>query len=152
MLGPDDRPGYKDVGVVEGYDRWAATYDEQVNPLILLEEPVTLDLIGDVKAQVVADLGCGTGRYCLLMAERGAASVTGVDSSEKMVGVARAKVEAYPQIDLRVCRMDETELPGESFDLVVCALALLGYVVHSSDHYWLWRLLLGPRMPLMRSR
>ena len=31
-------------------------------------------------------------------------------------------------------------------------LVTLGYVVHSSDHYWLWRLLLGPRMPLMRSR
>ena len=56
---------------------------------------------------------------------------------------------------LRILVVEDDEQVG---DLVTAALTdyrvlrALGYVVHSSDHYWLWRLLLGPRMPLMRSR
>ena len=52
-LGPDDRPGYKSIDVIEGYNKWAATYDHQLNPLITLEESVTLELIGDVRGQQV---------------------------------------------------------------------------------------------------
>ena len=48
-LGPDKREGYKKVEIVEGYNIWAPTYDEERNPLIALEEAMTLDLIGDVR-------------------------------------------------------------------------------------------------------
>ena len=40
-LGPDDRPGFKTVPVIKGYDLWAPTYDRGPNPLIMLEEKVT---------------------------------------------------------------------------------------------------------------
>ncbi len=91
-LGPDDRPGFKDVEVVEGYDRWASTYEGEPNPLIRLEEPLTLALIGEVQGQRVLDVGCGTGRYCVLLAQRGAA-VIGVDPSRGMLEQARRKIE-----------------------------------------------------------
>jgi len=35
-LGADERTGYKELSVVEGYDRWAATYDRAPNPLVML--------------------------------------------------------------------------------------------------------------------
>ena len=64
-LGPDQRPGYKRIGIIEGYDKWSERYDQESNPLIALEEPITLHLIGQVRGLQVLDLGCGTGRYCL---------------------------------------------------------------------------------------
>ena len=45
-LGPNEREGYKKVEIVEGYDMWAPTYDGEHNPLIGIEESITLDLIG----------------------------------------------------------------------------------------------------------
>ena len=90
-LGADQRAGYKKIGVIEGYDKWASSYDEDPNPLVALEEPVTLELIGDVRGQRVLDLGCGTGRYCVLLARRGA-SVVGIDPSSAMLEQAKRKI------------------------------------------------------------
>ena len=48
-------------------------------------------LLPDFKKKRVLDLGCGYGWHCLYAAEHGAASVIGVDISEKMLEVARKK-------------------------------------------------------------
>jgi ubiquinone/menaquinone biosynthesis C-methylase UbiE len=74
----------------EGYDRWATIYDDEDNPLIVLEERYLLDLLGDVGGLDVVDLGCGTGRYAVRLAAAGA-RVTAVDFSEGMVAKARRK-------------------------------------------------------------
>src|SRR3954469_9134228 len=77
----------------DGYDRWAATYDTDGNPLIALEEPHVDALLGDVRGLCVLDVGCGTGRHALRLARAGAA-VTAIDFSEAMLAQARAKVGA----------------------------------------------------------
>jgi ubiquinone/menaquinone biosynthesis C-methylase UbiE len=74
----------------EGYDLWAQTYDDEDNPLIALETPRFSKLLGDVQGLTVADLGCGTGRHALVMAEAGA-NVIAVDFSMGMLSQARAK-------------------------------------------------------------
>jgi len=122
-LGPDDRPGFKNVEVSEGYDRWAATYEGEANPLIRLEERLTLALIGEVHGQRALDVGCGTGRYCALLAQRGAA-VTGVDPSQGMLEQARLKVTPACRFGLYHGTLEEAGFPDEHFDLVVSALAL----------------------------
>lgn len=48
-------------------------------------------LLPDFKKKRVLDLGCGYGWHCLYAAEHGAASVIGVDISEKMLEVACKK-------------------------------------------------------------
>lgn len=98
-LGADDRPGYKSVEIIEGYNKWACTYEHQANPLIMLEENITLAMIGDVQGKRILDVGCGTGRYCTLLAERGAL-VVGIDPSSQMLEQARRKAAAFPDIDL----------------------------------------------------
>jgi len=122
-LGPDDRPGFKNVEVVDGYDRWAATYEGEPNPLIALEEPLTLALIGEVQGQRVLDVGCGTGRYCVLLAQRGA-TVIGVDPSRGMLEQARRKITPACRFDLYHGALAEAGFSDEQFDLVVSALAL----------------------------
>jgi len=58
----DERAVPVQIGITAGYDKWAATYDRDPNPLIALEESVVLELVGDVRGKQVLDLGCGTGR------------------------------------------------------------------------------------------
>ena len=64
--------------------------DDQDNPLIALETTRVRGLLGDVHGLTVADIGCGTGRHALAMAEAGA-TVIGVDFSAGMLAKARAK-------------------------------------------------------------
>jgi malonyl-CoA O-methyltransferase len=122
-LGPDDRPGSKNVEVVEGYDKWASTYEREPNPLVMLEERVTLELIGDVQGKRVLDLGCGTGRYCALLAERGG-TVIGLDPSLGMLDQARRKVTTRRHFELHHGIIETTSFPDEHFDLVISALTL----------------------------
>jgi ubiquinone/menaquinone biosynthesis C-methylase UbiE len=111
------------LSVRDGYDRWAAVYDHDANPLPVLEEPVVQRAVGDMRGLNVLDLGCGTGRHALWLSDKGAC-VTAVDFSEGMLAEARCKPEAetirFVQHDLH------TPLPladGE-FDLVVSGLVL----------------------------
>ena len=73
--------------------------------------------------ETVLDLGCGYGWHCIYAAEHGAASVTGVDLSEKMLAVAREKATA-PQVTYIRGDMAETPFPPESFDVVLSSLAI----------------------------
>ena len=113
-----------EMSVREGYAEWSKQYDEEANPLIALEEPVMLELIGDVKGLEVLDAACGTGRYALRFAEAGA-RVCGVDATEEMLACARRKgVERGAAIDFTVGNLSALPFEDESFDLVVSALAL----------------------------
>jgi len=58
----------------EGYDRWSEIYDEEDNPLIVLEERYLPDLLGDVRGLDLVDLGCGTGRHAVRIAAAGQTS------------------------------------------------------------------------------
>jgi malonyl-CoA O-methyltransferase len=111
------------TSVREGYDRWAAVYDHDANPLQALEEPVVRSAIGDPRSLAVLDLGCGTGRHALWLAERGA-MVTAVDFSEGMLAEARRKPEGE-NVQF-ICHDLHGDLPfadGE-FDLLVSGLVL----------------------------
>jgi ubiquinone/menaquinone biosynthesis C-methylase UbiE len=106
-----------------GYDRWAAVYDHDANPLQALEEPIVRQVVGAVQGLTVLDLGCGTGRHSLWLAA-GGAEVTALDFSEGMLDEARRKPGAE-QIRF-LCHDLHTSLPlgDNEFDLVVSGLVL----------------------------
>jgi len=62
---PGVRAGDRASADARGYDRWAAIYDGEDNPLVLLEEQHLIPLLGDVRGLDVVDLGCGTGRHAV---------------------------------------------------------------------------------------
>lgn len=105
----------------EGYDRWAAIYDDEQNPLVAIEEPHVDALLGDVSGRSVLDVGCGTGRHSVRLATRGA-HVTGVDFSPTMLAKARAKASSatFMQSDLA----EPLPFANASFDRVLCGLVL----------------------------
>jgi ubiquinone/menaquinone biosynthesis C-methylase UbiE len=107
----------------EGYDRWAATYDTMGNWLLALEEPEVDRALGDVAGLDVLDVGTGTGRHAIRLAERGA-EVVAIDFSDEMLAKARAKHGADR---VRFATHDVTErLPyrNATFDRVLSALVL----------------------------
>ena len=79
-------------------------------------------LMPDSKGKAILDIGCGYGHNCLHFAENGAAHVTGIDISEKMLKEARRNY-AHPVITYM--RMDMAELGtlNNSYDLVYSSLA-----------------------------
>jgi malonyl-CoA O-methyltransferase len=107
----------------EGYDRWAATYDTMGNWLLELEEPEVDRALRDVAGLDVLDVGAGTGRHAIRIAERGA-RVTAVDFSEQMLEQARRK----PGADRVRWLVHDVARPlpfaTESFDRVLSALVL----------------------------
>jgi ubiquinone/menaquinone biosynthesis C-methylase UbiE len=111
------------TSVRSGYDRWAAIYDREANPLIALEEPVVREALGDVAGLSVLDLGCGTGRHSVWLASRGAA-VTGIDFSEGMLEEARRKAGAGPVRFLAHDLHQPLPFADGTFDRVVSGLVL----------------------------
>jgi ubiquinone/menaquinone biosynthesis C-methylase UbiE len=108
------------VEALEGYERWATTYDAPGNPLISAEQPAVWELLERADPGRALDAACGTGRHTQRLARLGH-EVVGVDASPSMLEAARRKVPAA-----RFLQGDLGELPldDDSFDLAVCALAL----------------------------
>jgi malonyl-CoA O-methyltransferase len=106
-----------------GYDRWAAVYDHDRNPLSAMEEDYVKQAAGNVRGLTVLDLGCGTGRHALWLADSGA-DVVALDFSESMLAEAQRKA---PGKSIRFVVHDLHErLPFEdrSFDSVISGLVL----------------------------
>ncbi len=85
-------------------------------------------LVGEigVAGKRVMDYGCGDGRYAGKLAEMGAAEVVGIDSSEAMIELARARFAgAGPTpISFSVASGLSLPFPPASFDLVFAYFVL----------------------------
>lgn len=109
------------------WDRVAKDWDIQVGDegdsnRILNSDPVLWDFAGDVAGQNVLDAGCGTGYLSRKLRERGA-RVIGIDFSERMIEIARAKA---PRIDFRVGSCTDLEGVGDgSIDIVIANYLLM---------------------------
>ncbi len=86
----------------------------------LLDAPV-LEACGDVEGLKVLDCGCGEGRFCRILAERGAGYVLGLDLCEPMIEAARGLQSGRDEYRLQDVQ-DLSFLEDESFDLAVSYL------------------------------
>jgi SAM-dependent methyltransferase len=86
-----------------------------------------------VDPQSVLDLGCGTGRHAIELANRGI-WVCGVDLSEPMIRIAQSKVTSRLAGGVRFSKSDIRSLNlSESFDAVVCLFHVLSYQTTNDD-------------------
>lgn len=90
------------------FDRWAQVYDEERNPLLLLEERCAAPLLPSIGGSHVLDIGCGTGRWLARLEALGPASLVGVDCSSAMLDRARQKLSSMTKLIVDDC----SELPG----------------------------------------
>lgn len=87
------------------------------------EWPAIRAMLPDLAGKRVVDLGCGFGWFARWAREQDAASVLGLDLSERMIARAAAET-ADPAIAYRIADLESLELPAASFDLAYSALAL----------------------------
>ena len=92
------------------------------------EWPVMRSMLPELNGARVLDLGCGYGWFCRWARESGAASVLGVDVSEKMLARAR-ETTSDAAIEYRRADLETIELEGMDFDLVYSSLTF-HYVVN----------------------
>ena len=90
----------------------------------------TLEALGTLKGKKILDVGCGSGRYAVALADKGAL-VTGVDFSDEMLTMARERA-AWEGVADRVTFLsgDFTEFADEHHDEFDAAFAMgvLDYV------------------------
>jgi SAM-dependent methyltransferase len=104
------------TAATEGPD-WSSRADAWIEHWVRLAEPARLAVAAaaDVGPGTrVLDVGCGTGEFCALAAERGA-TVSGIDAGAGMVAVAQRRL---PDADLRVGPMEALPWDDGAFDVV----------------------------------
>lgn len=106
----------------EGYARWAATYDEDLNPVAALQRRILRAILPDARGRTVIDLGCGTGQVLSLWHEQEPSRLIGIDLSPQMLQKA-------PDTTCSLIAGDCCSLPlRDGFaDLASCCLTL-GYL------------------------
>lgn len=114
----------QEVSIQEGYALWARGYDEEKNALIAVEEPYVERLLSRLGFENALDVGTGTGRLALKLAQHGG-RVTALDQSPEMLAVARqaAAREGVP-IDFRLGSWEHEVFTEQQFDLLTSGLML----------------------------
>lgn len=123
------RPAPQQLDALEGYARWAATYEQDMDghPLALAETGAMLSLLPPCEGIVALDAACGTGRYARLLAQQGAQHVIGIDQSLPMLEFAQAQIAPTAtgaNVRFLSGSLLHLPLPAKSCDLAVVALAL----------------------------
>ena len=78
------------------YDQWSSTYDVVENKTRDLEKQACQSLLADITADSIIELGCGTGKNTVWLAEK-ATHLTCIDVSEEMMAKAKIKIKSTNQ-------------------------------------------------------
>jgi 2-polyprenyl-3-methyl-5-hydroxy-6-metoxy-1,4-benzoquinol methylase len=92
---------------------------------------LTLKLLDPLAGKTLLDVGCGSGRYCIAYAERGAARVVGIDFAAAMIELANEhaqRVGVSDRCDFRAGMFPEA-VPEGSFD----ASSAMGFFDYVAD-------------------
>ena len=111
------------MSVQNAYNEWSQTYDTDRNLTRDLDQQVMMERLAGQHFRSILELGCGTGKNTIFLAEAGE-RVHALDFSEGMIQKAREKVKAG---NVRFSMADLTQRwPCEdaAYTLVVCNLVL----------------------------
>ncbi|MSU75262.1 MAG: class I SAM-dependent methyltransferase [Candidatus Magasanikbacteria bacterium] len=112
-----------------GYSLAADVYDENENYLNSFEQGELIPLLGALEDKKVLDVGAGTGRLSLPLANRGA-RVTALDVSPKMLEALFVKCsDRSSPITTIIGDAENLPFENESFDIVAAAFL----IVHLKD-------------------
>lgn len=125
---------YETLDCQSAYDRWAPSYDAYPNPTVAMARMALERDITDVKGLNIFEFGCGTGENLHSLGGKGAGSLTGVDVSEGMLTVARARLGKFEPCLFRITEKEPTFVTDQKFDLILAVLVLEH--VNDIDHFF----------------
>ncbi len=97
-----------------------------LRPGLLRRRQLAVDTVRSARNPGVLDVGCGSGRIGELVLEAGAAHYVGIDFSEPMLELARARLRRFERVELIEGEFLSTPLEGPFG--VVLALGLFDYL------------------------
>ena len=112
--------------IVKAYEEMAESYNRLVDHKphnAYYDRPNTLSLLPDVQHKTILDAACGPGKYAEILISQGAA-VTGFDISPKMIALATQRNPHAGNFFVHNLSQPLTMFADETFDVVLCALAL----------------------------
>jgi len=102
-------------------ENWIRCVDRGDRNREFLLDQAMLDLVGEAKGIKALDVGCGEGRFCRILAKRGA-QITGLEPTTHLIETARERDPAGSYIQ---GRGEELPFEDDSFDLVIAYLVLV---------------------------
>lgn len=127
----------------QAYDLWANSYDDQPGNLMLhLDSEVFTSLLRGINGtfEVIADVGCGTGRHWPELYER-CNRLIGLDTSPGMLDILHQK---FPTAEAHLIDGTKLPLPDESVDLLVSTLTI-AHIQNIEEALTEWTRALRPR-------
>ncbi|MGH8049458.1 MAG: class I SAM-dependent methyltransferase [Arenimonas sp.] len=111
------------MNIQSAYDHWSATYDHDRNLTRDLDQVTMRKVFADTRYRNILELGCGTGKNTVLLAEISDA-LHALDFSEGMIKQARQKVDSG-KVQFSVADLTRAwPIENDTFDLIVCNLVL----------------------------
>lgn len=104
------------------FEGYKALRNNDINYNDLLEQPAMAKFLPDLNGKAVLDLGCGYGHNCVDFVNNGAAKVTGIDISEKMLAVARSE-SSHERIEYINMSMTDISKLNQKYDFIYSSLA-----------------------------
>ena len=111
------------MDIQNAYNEWSGKYDTDENLTRDLDQKVTRELLAGLHFESILEIGCGTGKNTVFLAQIGK-QVHALDFSQGMVEKARAKVRTE---NVRFEMADLTRrwpCEADAYDLIVCNLVL----------------------------
>ncbi|HEU0295906.1 MAG TPA: class I SAM-dependent methyltransferase [Anaerolineales bacterium] len=111
------------MSIQDSYNEWSEIYDSNENLTRDLDEKVTREKLSNLRFQSILEIGCGTGKNTIFLAQIGE-QVHALDFSEGMIEKAREKVRAA-NVRFEMADLTQTwNCANAAYDLVVCNLVL----------------------------
>ena len=109
---------YDDETFFQGYKK---IRENEKNYNNMLEQPVMHEFMPDVRGKKILDIGCGFGGNCREFVEGGALRVLGIDSSMRMLEVAKKETD-HKDIEYFNLEAEKLHEIKETFDIVYSSL------------------------------
>lgn len=112
--------------IILAYEEMAERYNELIDHKphnAYYDRPNTLKLIPEVEGKSILDAACGPGKYAEILTSQGA-TVIGFDISPKMVKLAKERNKEWANFFVHDLAKPLEMFKAESFDIILCALAL----------------------------
>ena len=112
--------------ILKAYEEMAESYNAMIDYKAhnaFYDRPNTLGLMPEVEGKSILDAACGPGKYAEILISQGA-DLTGFDMSPRMIEFAKERNKDSGTFFVHDLTHPFEMLENESFDIVLCALAM----------------------------